>query len=194
MEEKKYTSAARMAADLLDDPTVEKGIEEHLARRQMMNCLVAERAKANLTLTEVAKRMGVSVSKVSRLEGLEDNAISLGDLKAYSKAIHMKMSLLFANDKVPVADRIKHYVFRIEDMLNHLTALAQSCVDDRTIVDGITRFRAEVLYNFLVKFKETGENLPVFSTEESSNEVAHDEIARQDVPNRMTSEHREAVV
>ena len=79
-------------------------------------------------------------------------------------------------------------------MLNHLTALAQSCVDDRTIVDGITRFRAEVLYNFLVKFKETGENLPVFSTEESSNEVAHDEIARQDVPNRMTSEHREAVV
>ncbi len=192
MEEKKYTSAARMAAELLDDPTVEKEIAEHLARRQMMNCLVAERAKANLTLTEVAKRMGVSVSKVSRLEGLEDNDVSLGDLRAYSKAINVTMSLLFTNDKVPVADRIKHCVFRIEDMLNHLTALAQSCVDDRTIVDGITRFRAEVLYNFLVKFKATGENLPVFSTEALPNAEAHDEIVGQVVLNGKTVENRGA--
>ena len=92
-ESKTYTSAAKLIADLLDDPSIELEVEEKLARRKMINELVAERAKANLTVREVAKRMGVSVWQVRFIEeSLEDSdLISFPMMRdAYVNAIRTK--------------------------------------------------------------------------------------------------------
>ena len=90
---KVYKTAAKLIADLLDDPSIVRETKEKLARRKKINALVAERAKANLTVREVAKRMGVTVRQVQFMEeSWEDSdLISCPTMrKAYVNAIRTK--------------------------------------------------------------------------------------------------------
>ena len=90
---KKYTTAAKLIADLLGDPDIEREVEEKLARRKRINALVSERAKANLTVREVAKRMGVTVWQVQFMEeSWEDSDLRSCPMmrKAYVNAIRGK--------------------------------------------------------------------------------------------------------
>ena len=68
MSRTKYTTAAKMLADLTGNPALESEVEAELARRRELDALVAERAKANLTVGEVAKRMNVTEDFVRRFE------------------------------------------------------------------------------------------------------------------------------
>lgn len=67
-DHKAYTSAAKLIADLLDDPSIEREVKEKLARRKKINALVSKRAKANLTIREVAKRMGITCRQLHDIE------------------------------------------------------------------------------------------------------------------------------
>ena len=67
-DHKTYTTAAKLIADLLDDPSIERKVEENLARRKRINALVSERARANLTIREVAKRMGITCRMLRGIE------------------------------------------------------------------------------------------------------------------------------
>lgn len=167
MNETKELSAAKLLSDLVNDPAVESRVKENIEKTRMIDFLVAVRCKRGLSQSEVAKRMNVSVSKVSRFEASCDADLKMGELASYVGAVGLKMSTLFTDDTLPIADRIKHCIFRVAEMLSHLTDLARSCNDDKDIVNGIHRFRSEVLFNFLIKFKQTGEDFPLFKFEES---------------------------
>jgi hypothetical protein len=65
---------------------------------------------------------------------------------------------------MPTTSQIKHYIFEIEKLLTHLTSIAKTCDDDRQIVDGISRFRGEVLYNFIIKYMMSGKDFPKLKT------------------------------
>ena len=67
-DHKAYTTAAKLVADLLDDPSIEREVEEKLARRKRIDALVSERARANLTIREVARRMGVTCRMLRGIE------------------------------------------------------------------------------------------------------------------------------
>ena len=71
MNNKKYTTSAKLMADLLGDPGIESEVKEKLARRKKLDALVAERAKAGLTIRDVAKRMRITI------EPSEEDAESL---------------------------------------------------------------------------------------------------------------------
>ena len=114
-------TAAKIAAKILHDPKVETKINDDLARSQLIDWLVMERCKHDMSQSDVAKKMGVSVSKVSRLEDAYDDDLRLGELKDYSTAIGVKMSMFLSDEKLPIADRVKHCVFRISEMLARLT-------------------------------------------------------------------------
>ena len=90
---KKYTTAAKLVADLLGDPDIEREVKEKLSRRKKINALVAERAKANLTVQEVAKRMRVTAKQVRFIEeSWEDGDLRSCPMmcKAYVNAIRTK--------------------------------------------------------------------------------------------------------
>ena len=156
MNKEKVNTAAKMAARILHDPNAETRINNDLARSQLIDWLVMERCKHNLSQTDVAKRMGVSVSKISRLEDACDDDLRLGDLKDYASAIDVKMSMFFSDEKLPIADRVKHCVFRVSEMLQHLTELAAESLEDKSLHDEIVRFQGEVLFNFLRQYAQSG--------------------------------------
>lgn len=156
MNNEKVNVAAKMAAKILHDPEVETRINEDLAKSQLVNWLVMERCKHDMSQSDVAKIMGVSVSKISRLEDAKDDDLRLGDLKDYVSAIGVKMSMFFSDEKLPIADRVKHCVFRISEMLQHLTKLADESSEDKSLHDEIVRFQGEVLFNFLRQYAQSG--------------------------------------
>jgi hypothetical protein len=80
-DQKKYTTAAKLVADLLGDPDIEREVKEKLASRKRINALVAERAKANLTMQEVAKRMRVTYRVLYDIEETWEDK----DLKYYPR-------------------------------------------------------------------------------------------------------------
>lgn len=90
-DHKAYTSAAKLIADLLDDPSIEREVKEKLSRRKRINALVSERAKANLTIREVAKRMGITYRQLHDIEETWEDK-DLQDFpkvaREYIKAIH----------------------------------------------------------------------------------------------------------
>jgi len=80
--------------------------------------------------------------------------LKLGDILGYLSALDMNLSMILSDPTSPIADRIKHAVFQIDDLLQELRDLAAPYDDDK-INEGIDRFYHEVLFNFIKNFKST---------------------------------------
>ncbi|MDP8275250.1 MAG: hypothetical protein RAO92_02480 [Candidatus Euphemobacter frigidus] len=147
-------SVAEMAADILDDPSAKERVEKLIANRRLIEQLILQRLLREKTQTEVAKHMGCHTSKISRMEAGSDQDLKLGDILGYLSALDMNLSMILADPTSPIADRIKHAVFQIDDLLQELRDLAAPYDDDK-INEGIDRFYHEVLFNFIKNFKST---------------------------------------
>ena len=147
-------SVAEMAADILDDPSAKERVEKLIANRRLTEQLILQRLLREKTQTEVAKHMGCHTSKISRMEAGSDQDLKLGDILGYLSALDMNLSMILADPTSPIADRIKHAVFQIDDLLQELRDLAAPYDDDK-INEGIDRFYHEVLFNFIKNFKST---------------------------------------
>ena len=163
--------ASSVMAELCGDKTIVKKVETNLVKTRFVTFMSEVRVRKGMTQKDVADKMGTNVSKISRLEALNDDDLRLGDIKDYLSAIGLDVSIAILDKSLPTANRIKHYVFEIERLLNHLTSLAKECEDDKSIVDGIARFRGEVLYNFLVKYMSSGKDFPIMFTSDDDTEV-----------------------
>ena len=102
-----------------------------------------------------------------------------GDIVNYLDALNIKTSILFDDETLPAAHRIKHRVIEIHTLLEGLADLAKKVSDDRTIVDKIHQFYGEVLFNFLARFEENHSllknaiNIPEKEIDESqSNKIS----------------------
>ena len=163
MNQKHLTQIAQLAADLAGDPSMAESVVKHDRATRFVSALADRRVSSGLTQKDVASRMGVSVSTISRLEDSCDADVRLGDLISYANAVGINVSLLMEDSSLPVAARIKNCVLLVSDGLQHLAKLASQSQGDHDIIDGINRFRGEVLYNFLLRFVESGVVMPRIS-------------------------------
>lgn len=157
-------TASSVIADLCDDETIVRDVEARMSQTKFVAMLTEARARKGMTQKDVAQRIGTSVSKVSRFEASDDDDLRIGDAKDYLNALDIEASIAFFDKSMPTTNQIKHYIFEIEKLLTHLTTIAKTCDDDRSIVDGISRFRGEVLYNFLIKYVMSGKDFPKLQT------------------------------
>ena len=171
MNKMNESTASSVMAELCGDKTIVQKVETNLVKTRFVTFMSEARVRKGMTQKDVADKMGTSVSKISRLEALNDDDLRLGDIKDYLSAIGLDVSIAILDKSLPTANRIKHYVFEIERLLNHLTSLAKGCEGDKSIVDGIARFRGEVLYKFLVKYMSSGKDFPIMFTSDADTEV-----------------------
>lgn len=78
---------------LLNDPEVAKEYEAHKTEFEIARALITARLNANMSQTEVAKRMHTSQSQVARLES-GTHFPSLQTIHKYAQAINHKISLV----------------------------------------------------------------------------------------------------
>lgn len=157
-------TASSVIAELCDDDSIVRDVEARMSQTRFVAMLTEARARKGMTQKDIATKIGTSVSKVSRFEASNDDDVRIGDAKDYLNALDLEASIAFFDKSMPTTSQIKHYIFEIEKLLTHLTSIAKTCDDDRQIVDGISRFRGEVLYNFIIKYMMSGKDFPKLKT------------------------------
>ena len=157
-------TASSVIAELCDDDSIVRDVEARMSQTRFVAMLTEARARKGMTQKDIATKIGTSVSKVSRFEASNDDDLRIGDAKDYLNALDLEASIAFFDKSMPTTSQIKHYIFEIEKLLTHLTSIAKTCDGDRQIVDGISRFRGEVLYNFIIKYMMSGKDFPKLKT------------------------------
>jgi len=146
---KKHTTTAMLAASLTGDPEAAARVAAHQAETRFVRTLIDMRIEKKLSQRDLAKKMGVGPSKVCRMEACCDKDLNLGDVFLYAKALGVTMSVMFDDPALPAADRIKHHVFAVHDLLEQLMKLARQVGGDDSICAKIKQFYGEVLFNFM---------------------------------------------
>ncbi len=178
----RLNSAADAAAFLTEDESVKQSVQREVRESQVIWMLSNLRMSQGLSQREVADRMGCHPSKISKLESASDRNISWADVVLYANAVKHKPVLLFEPFDAPAADMIKFHVFSIRDRLEELRKLAVKLGRNDEISEQIHQFYGEVLFNFLAKFFDSYEALPIHdihSDEAPQNAVAKLETCSQ---------------
>ena len=143
MAEKKMKDFAARAADFLGDATIADEVVAAQNATKTARSLARERAKRGLSQKEVALRMGISQSKVCRMEDSLDADLSYGDIESYAHALGVDVSLFYDAVNASKETRAANFANAIADMIDKLRALLP--VDSR-YGDAIDRFSGGVLF------------------------------------------------
>ena len=154
-----FDNVADAAAQLAGDPSVAAAVKTEIGYNTVVTALLTMRVAKGLTQEQIAESMGCDASKVSRLESGSDRQLKWTDIVAYAKALRVDISVMFDDSGLPAGQRIKHCVFRIDEDLKKLACLAEKVGGGDEISREIDRFYKQVLFNFLVRFKENSEKL-----------------------------------
>lgn len=100
-EPRQHATAAEAAAALCGDPAMADRVRAHAAACQLVTMLMNLRLARGMTQTDIARRMNVSPSKVSKLEASNDASLRLGDIVAYVRAIGLETSISFEDPAIP---------------------------------------------------------------------------------------------
>ena len=150
----------KLAVALAGDPSVVDGMRKHRQETQFICCLTQMRNSKEISQREMAKKMGVSPSKLCRMEASADADLNFGDIQAYVCALDMDMSVLFNSPSLPAATRIKQHVITIHALLQELCKISEQVGKSDDITHKIKTFYAEVLFNFLLGFEKSYSKLP----------------------------------
>lgn len=122
-----------------------QAMEKHVQERSMSRMLTVLRVKAGLSQKELAQKMGVSQSAISKLENAANDSITFADAGKFLSAIGYEMTLSVSKPKT-IAERII-------GAYAHLTRLIeefQGCRrDDPDILVGMAKFETEAARNVL---------------------------------------------
>jgi len=151
---------ANLAAELAEDTGAVQRVHEHSADTVLVRTLVDWRTAKKLSQRQLAAKMGVSPSKVCRMEAARDADLNWGDIVKYCNAMGVSLSMLFDDPKLPAAERIKHHVMATYTLLQELQALAQELGDGDDITSKIKQFYGDVLFNFTIRFADCYSKLP----------------------------------
>lgn len=127
---------------------------EALERKSIVtDTLVQIRKEANMTQAQLAEKMGVTQSAISKIESGSDESLKLAEIKAYSRATDSKIVIQFGTPLTHV-EHIKHHVMALKHHLKHLCELSKG---DSEIEKGVNTFLSETIYNLLPVFGMAGQ-------------------------------------
>ena len=118
------------------------------------DALVQIRKEAGMTQAQMAEKMGVTQSAISKIESGSDESLKLSEIKAYSRATDSKIVLQCGTPLTHV-EHIKHHVIALKHHLRHLCELSQG---DAEIEQGVNTFLSETIYNLLPVFGMAGKH------------------------------------
>lgn len=147
--------------------------KQELVETRIVRALVSARLNAHISGAEVAKRMGVSPSKISRMENAYDRELSWGDIHDYANAVGLNISMMF-DPSGDIATRIKHCVLEVGQQLRHLSHLAKEAKADTVLLEGINRFHKETLFNFILQFDSSYRQIPRIQTDDGAKHEGRD--------------------
>ncbi len=140
----RHRSVTEMVTDLSDDEAFAAGVEAELNGRALIRQLTAIRCTQGLSQQDMARELGCTQSRVSKMEAGPDADLKFGDIQAYARALGLAVGVDLRRADMTLVDRIKRDTLTTRDTLQHIAAL--SC-GDSVMVDGLRGFMYELLAN-----------------------------------------------
>lgn len=154
--EKKYNSIKDVIKNFESDNDFKKKSIKYIEEHSLSKFLSLLRCKANLTQKQLSKKIKCSQSRISKIESLSDNLISVKDLTDYGNALNKCLVIGFESKDVTIVAIIKHHVLRMQTLLNRLVKLADG---DAEIDKGISQFFVDTLTNLFNMFEQSARKL-----------------------------------
>ncbi|HET6881457.1 MAG TPA: helix-turn-helix transcriptional regulator [Pirellulales bacterium] len=146
MKKKPFQSVSQMIETLSENPDFIKATKTDAAERELVSRLFALRCANGVSQEEMAKELGCSQGRISKLESTTDRKLRLGDVAEYAAALDMELRVVLAPKRATIADEVKYHWACVKRLLDSLVDLAKQ---DQTIAGGISRFFGEAAVNFL---------------------------------------------
>jgi len=157
MAKKRYSNVSKMLHDLSGDDQFNKEFDERVGQRQLVKFLIALRTVKNVSQADVANALGVTQSKISKIESGIDDDLRFGELKAYARALGMDIELFLANRERTIVDDVKFHAFRFKHFLDQLAKFAER---DEGIAHGVANFMGEAFFNVVKLIQDSASRLP----------------------------------
>jgi len=151
MAKKQYSSVSDLVKDSSADKAFAAELKEELQSRQISKALFAMRCRADLTQSDIAKKMNCSQGKVSKIEKSTDMQLSIGDIAAYSSAVGMRLEIGFSDFRMGMVDRVKWHFFQLKGLINQMLSMARG---DEVMERGVAKFTTEAFVNVTIGLLE----------------------------------------
>lgn len=142
----RYGSVSEMLAKQPDGQSLKRRFDEESSRRTLARALFNLRNARGLTQGQVAEKMGVAQSAVSRIEHCDNDRMRVQDLLTYVSALDHRISVGIHPENL--TDSVKFHALEMRRLLLQLTEL---CKGDSAMESAATGFLGETVLN-LVKF------------------------------------------
>lgn len=152
-----YGNVSEMVRDTAPDAEFSSSFEDRIERRKLIKQLLTARACTGLSQQDIAEILGCSQSRVSKLEGMFDNDMRLGDLRRYAEAVGLDFSASFFPRNMKPVDKVKCHVFTIKKHMDDLALLART---DERIAEGVGGVFFELFANFIRLVGDSANLLP----------------------------------
>jgi transcriptional regulator with XRE-family HTH domain len=136
-------------SDLMNEMGVEKEtakqVTENIKNYSISQNLTILRAKANLSQSEMAKKMKTSQSFISKLESASNDQIKIDDMCSFLATLGYETTIMISKPQ-NIAQKIKASYCQLVDLVKELQKYA---VNDDAILEGIASFEIEATHNML---------------------------------------------
>jgi len=153
---RKYDSVEALMQGEGVSEEVQKQFAEIEHETKLVHCLEKLRHAVGLTQEELAKRMGVTQSAISKLESGRDEDLTIGTVRAYAKATEERIGLSFGKPMNHVESIRGHALA----MRRHLLALSKSANNYEEMEKNIQAFFGEAFFNILLILSECQGEMP----------------------------------
>jgi transcriptional regulator with XRE-family HTH domain len=148
-------------ADLVRDASGDKATGDELAKglheRAIVHFLFGMRSAKGVSQVEMAKRLGCSQSRISKLENGLDDELTIGDFRHYIRSLDHDVMFVIRKQPWTLVEQIKYHASTIHNCLKKMVSLAQR---DPAIVNGVSHFHVEAFYNLSKIVVESASRIP----------------------------------
>mgnify|MGYP000847092497 FL=1 len=153
---KRYASVRDLLRGEKVASDVQSKVEELRQETSLTEILANLRVAAGLTQEQVAERLGVSQSAISKLESGRDEDLTVGEIRKYAELTGQRIALMFGKPLSHV-EAVKVHALGIRQRLTALAALAHK---DEELEPAIQGFFGEAFFNILDILAKCHQQMP----------------------------------
>ncbi len=142
---------------LKEVPAVQQHVAERFGAMEIVRSLIQMRAEAGLSQAELAKRMGCTQSRISKIEHSLDEDLSIGDLNRYIRATGHWSVLTIANAEQTLAGMARHHILLADSLLKKIVEIAGNPQKKQKQTDTLS---LELVSNLLQTLEQATEKIP----------------------------------
>lgn len=154
---KKFSNVNDLVKATAKDSAFKKAFDKDFQAKKIVRMLAAARAAKGFTQGQLAKKIGCGQPRISKIENGNDSQLRIQDLSDYARVLDFQLGMNINSKSENAVEEIKSLAFETKRRLDQLADLATK---DEKILDGVSKFFGEYVFNMLDLFEKSASKLP----------------------------------